>query len=44
MPTDPDLTLTTDALTQVGGGGGGAVQGAQQLVDYGTWKDKHSIF
>ena len=27
MPTDPDLTLTTDALTQVGGGGGGQYRG-----------------
>ena len=32
LPTDPDLTLTIDALTQAGGWG--AVQGAQQLVVY----------
>ena len=39
MPTEPDLTLTTDASNT----GWGQYRGPKQLVDYGTWKIKHSI-
>jgi len=39
MPTDPDFILTTDASNT----GWGAVRGPKKLVDYGTWKNKHSI-
>ena len=39
MPTEPDLTLTTDASYT----GWGQYRGPKQLVDYGTWKNKHSI-